>query len=488
MQVGFNTPKGQAYVEDPENVYGPDVLANCQYNEPCATTQYPTVPDNNASHIYAGAECAMNPCQPSGTGVNASVAVYRATIIMQNNSTPTGSAFEGALSSSAPVSGVQDLKFVASDPGGPGVYNVSATVDGTQVYNQTPSGDGATCVNQGQVAEGYSFLSETPCSSSISVNIAVDTGALSDGTHSIKVIVTDAASNASVVFDKSITTTNAPVVTSPPSISGAAQVGITLTGSNAVFMARSGLGPLGQVADQWLRCSSSNGTGCSVIAGATSASYTPTAGDHGYAIEYENSVEDAYHHKATSISSPTVAVAEAPGSSGNCAGGACQSAGNSGNGGSAGSGGNGAGSGAGTNSAGATTGITVNLSNPLASGSSPLGGAAKWSVSLQISPHKVRRRSTIKLTGRVATSPRPSNGKLILLQARSKSAIWKASGHRHRKVTVYGKWVTFQALRAKSNGTFASTYKFRLGGRHTYQFQAVAPAEGQYRNPTGGIL
>jgi hypothetical protein len=24
-----------------------------------------------------------------------------------------------------------------------------------------------------------------------------------------------------------------------------------------------------------------------------------------------------------------------------------------------------------------------------------------------------------------------------------------------------------------------------LGGRHTYQFQAVAPAEGQFRNPTG---
>jgi len=41
------------------------------------------------------------------------------------------------------------------------------------------------------------------------------------------------------------------------------------------------------------------------------------------------------------------------------------------------------------------------------------------------------------------------------------------------------------ALRANPNGGFSSTYRFRLGGRHTYQFRAVAPAEGQFRNRTG---
>jgi hypothetical protein len=50
---------------------------------------------------------------------------------------------------------------------------------------------------------------------------------------------------------------------------------------------------------------------------------------------------------------------------------------------------------------------------------------------------------------------------------------------------VFGKWVTFQAFRARGDGSFSSSYKFRLGGRHVYQFQAVAPAEGQYRNPSG---
>jgi hypothetical protein len=114
-----------------------------------------------------------------------------------------------------------------------------------------------------------------------------------------------------------------------------------------------------------------------------------------------------------------------------------------------------------------------------------LGSNAKWRVSLKVAPLRVRRHTKIKLSGSVATSLRPSEGKLIYLQARSVSATWKGRASKRHRVTVFGKWVTFQALRAKSNGTFVSTYTFKLGGRHVYQFQAVAPAEGQYRNPTG---
>jgi hypothetical protein len=81
----------------------------------------------------------------------------------------------------------------------------------------------------------------------------------------------------------------------------------------------------------------------------------------------------------------------------------------------------------------------------------------------------------------VSTSPRPSNGKLISLQARYVTFVGR---HHHRRV-LYGEWITFKLVRSKPNGTFSATYRFRLGGRHTYQFQALAPAEGQYRNPAG---
>jgi hypothetical protein len=85
----------------------------------------------------------------------------------------------------------------------------------------------------------------------------------------------------------------------------------------------------------------------------------------------------------------------------------------------------------------------------------------------------------------VSTSPRPDRGKLIYLQARSVGEAWKGKGTRRHRVTVYGKWLSFEDLRAEPDGRFSSSYTFRLGGHHVYQFQAVAPAEGQYQNPTG---
>lgn len=162
-----------------------------------------------------------------------------------------------------------------------------------------------------------------------------------------------------------------------------------------------------------------------------------------------------------------------------------------GSGGSSGSNGvNGASGPSGTPGAGGSSGadVTVNVSGSGSGsnlGSVLSGNDAKWRVSLKVAPLRVQRHTKINLSGSVSTSPRPSGGKLIYLQARSVSTAWKGRGSKRHRVTVFGRWVTFQAFRAKGNGSFASTYTFKLGGRHTYQFQAVAPAEGQYRNPTG---
>lgn len=76
--------------------------------------------------------------------------------------------------------------------------------------------------------------------------------------------------------------------------------------------------------------------------------------------------------------------------------------------------------------------------------------------------------TTVTLTGAVATSPRPPAGKLIYLQART-----------------YGASISFQTLRTQANGAWRSSYRFHLGGDHTYQMQAVAPQEGGFQNPTG---
>lgn len=63
--------------------------------------------------------------------------------------------------------------------------------------------------------------------------------------------------------------------------------------------------------------------------------------------------------------------------------------------------------------------------------------------------------------------------------------VWTRRGTHRRRVARYSTWVTFQQVRATASGGFAATYRFKLGGHHVYQFQAVAPAEGQFQNATG---
>jgi hypothetical protein len=114
-----------------------------------------------------------------------------------------------------------------------------------------------------------------------------------------------------------------------------------------------------------------------------------------------------------------------------------------------------------------------------------LASLSAWTVSLAVSPRHVRRHTTITLLGRVTTTPRPPQGKLVYLQARSVGFRVVKRGRRKRRVAVDGPWITFKHLRTKSSGKFGTTYRFRLGGVHTYQFQAVAPSEGEFHNPTG---
>jgi hypothetical protein len=289
------------------------------------------------------------------------------------------------------------------------------------------------------------------------------------------------------VYSTQIETKNAPTVLTAPYISGQAQVGASMTASAGTFQARAGAGALSSVSGQWLRCSDAAAAHCSPIAGSTRTTYAPAAEDVGYYLVYQNTVSDG-DGATTSDSQPTVAVTVANSGSGSNGGtggtgGTGGNGGDTGTGGSAGSGGSGTG---GTGTGGAGTPVTVDvLPSGSNLGSVLLGSAASWSITLRVSPRHVRRHTKVKLSGLVSTAPRPSQGKLIYLQARSVGVVNKGSGHRRHRVNVYGKWTSFQIFRAKTDGSFSSTYTFRLGGKHRYQFRAVAPAEGQYRNPTG---
>jgi hypothetical protein len=140
-------------------------------------------------------------------------------------------------------------------------------------------------------------------------------------------------------------------------------------------------------------------------------------------------------------------------------------------------------------SGGVGSGITFNVGLPGAGNSTLLGSKAKWELTLNVNPSRVRMGTKVKISGVVTTSPRPSAGKIVYVQARSVTSTWKGTGANRHRVTVYGEWITFARARAMASGAWHTKhkykYKFHLSGLHTYEMQAVAPQEGGFLNPTG---
>jgi hypothetical protein len=228
LMIGFFTPEGQAYAETPANSYdSANVIANCQYNTgSCGSTwNSETVPirstQGGGTQIFVGAECVSpveghDYCQEPGDpwigadGVDAQTNLYRALIDLSNSTTPTASAFGGGLLEPA-ASGVQDLLFTAQDPQGPGILNVTVTIDGKAVYDATPDPNAGQCQSIGTDSTGAGeFLSEQPCKQDLEVDVPVDTRLLASGSHLLKVRLTDAAGNTATVFSNTISTSRVP--------------------------------------------------------------------------------------------------------------------------------------------------------------------------------------------------------------------------------------------------------------------------------------
>jgi hypothetical protein len=434
--------------------------------------------------VLVGATCDGG-C-PS-TQTIAGVAIPQAQFTLVDSTVPKITTRFGPAEG-AVLSGEAEWSFAAADTGGPGLYRVLDLVDGKTVGARALSESGGLCENLGTEAAPI-FASPEPCPVEATGSVSLDTNDLSDGEHVLRVYVETAAGNSADVFDGRIATANGPIVGEAPTITGVPQVGSTLTATNASFSLRPEQESAGSVSGQWESCLSASS--CQPIKGATSTTYVPSTPDVGRELVYESidaaRVTDTSArgllHTTIAASVPTPAITEAGGS---CVS-PCPTAGSGGPGGNGGNGGVTSGAGGAGSVAGAGSGITLSLAG-LATGGSPLGqlgSAAPWRVSLAVSPRRVHRSTKIRLTGRVQTSPRPQTGKLVYLQARDVRARLGRVGGRWRLVPAYGRWITFMAVRANPNGGFSTTYTFRLGGRHTYQFRAVAPAEGQFSNQTG---
>jgi hypothetical protein len=210
----LTSPHGQAWLGTPSASYdSADVVANCQYNLACGqdgtlSGAFP-ITHLGGTSLYAVAVCVgpyegATSCPATG-GIDAGVYVSSAAIALANSATPAASGFGGTLLSPN-AQGTQELTFLASDSGGPGVYLVTAQIDGKTIYSGTPDNNEGRCIPIGETGDTLMFDHSQPCRASESVDLPINTATLANGQHTLKVTVEDAAENASVVYDGPITT------------------------------------------------------------------------------------------------------------------------------------------------------------------------------------------------------------------------------------------------------------------------------------------
>lgn len=286
---------GTAVAYTPEYAYnGSNVFFQCAAGlTPCSGggndfTGTLAVPAGRGGELYLSAGCggqyeAGRSCSEGGSeGAWSLVRLYSAQLVLANTSTPAAGGFGGTLLA-GDARASSELTFTASDPEGPGVYRVTVQADGVKLYDGTPDENGGSCVPVGASGTQLMFDASQPCKRTEAIALALDTVALTDGTHTLKVTVTDAAGNSSVVYDASIGTQNAPLSSTAPSVGEAApQAGETLTGQPGTWAAPPQAGAIAY-AYRWQSCDPT-GASCRSIPGAQSASYTAGATDVGHSL------------------------------------------------------------------------------------------------------------------------------------------------------------------------------------------------------------
>jgi hypothetical protein len=146
-------------------------------------------------------------CLPEPGHVSASVWLFRSQMTLRDDAAPVfTSAPSGPLVSGGVLSGAEPVSISASDPGS-GVYQAQVQVDGKRVQTQVLDNSTGTCRQP--------FVAAAPCPLSASGTVDFDTSALSDGPHSLRLIITDAAGNTTSWGPVTITTANNPCSTVP---------------------------------------------------------------------------------------------------------------------------------------------------------------------------------------------------------------------------------------------------------------------------------
>jgi hypothetical protein len=218
--VRLNTNAGYYYqaLEDTSGswsmVEGCNTPAGCHdfgdyRRESASANDFTHTPPSNTKEIQLRIACGRaGGCPIASGGLAASVWLFQSRITLQDNSAPQFDfAPTGGLVDGGALSGPQPVTISAEDPNGSGVYQAKIEVDGHVLQQQVLDNPRGTCSTP--------FLAAAPCPSSANGTVIFNTAQLSDGFHTLRLLITDAAGNTAAWGPVTIHTVNNPCQPTP---------------------------------------------------------------------------------------------------------------------------------------------------------------------------------------------------------------------------------------------------------------------------------
>jgi hypothetical protein len=414
------------------------VFDQCLYANSCAGLGTPSEPQsamnrvvlppkNLGANIYMNVSCGPalpNTECPHGfsdpNGYAAVVYLYAADLTLEQAGAPTAANVGGEVASAPRLTGTSDLTFDAADPGA-GVYEAVFSVDGQTVQRTVLDENGGRCRDVGQTTDGTAaFLYLQPCLASLGADVPFASSAVSDGAHHLIVSVVDAAGNSAPVLDRTVTVFNPPGPGPPNGTNASARATLTARWRGhrgSTLTTRYGRG--GRIAGRLTAPGGGpiSGALIEVRGPATSAGCrraavnVRTGGDGRFAVGLPRK-----------ISSCRLQVSYR---------------------------------------------ARVGDSSPAASRALLL--RVRAGIALTIAPRTASAGASILFHGHLRGGPIPSEGKQLVLEARSPG----------------GQWIEFKVVRTDARGRFDASYTFRFAGPALYDFRAVSEPESDYPYAAG---
>ena len=191
-------------------------------------------PFSSGNYVYVGTahegmergfkwflRCAAMACNVTD---NQQLQIYGGKVGMADDNGPSASLGVGGLGSDTVLRGVERVSFSAAD-GQTGVFRARLFVDGAAQPWFSVDGGNPTCRDANPAnADDYEFTRLRPCPGNVDASAELNTAALRDGEHNVRLIVEDASGRMATVLDRDVEVDNigAPSAATDPSVGGVA--------------------------------------------------------------------------------------------------------------------------------------------------------------------------------------------------------------------------------------------------------------------------